>query len=77
MGLNVQLLWAAMQTDPEAARVVFEAGVPLTMIPLEVRICPKQPASEVPNEGNECLVRMVSICKATGLLGFTGGQLSS
>ncbi len=24
------------QTDPEAARIVFEAGVPLTMVPLEV-----------------------------------------
>ena len=25
------------QTDPEAAKVVFEAGAPITMIPLEVR----------------------------------------
>ncbi|KAI7845743.1 hypothetical protein COHA_000659 [Chlorella ohadii] len=25
-----------IQTDPEAARIVFEAGVPLTMVPLEV-----------------------------------------
>ena len=24
------------QTDPEAARLVFESGVPLTMVPLEV-----------------------------------------
>lgn len=24
------------QTDPEAAKVVFEAGVPLVMVPLEV-----------------------------------------
>jgi inosine-uridine nucleoside N-ribohydrolase len=24
------------QTDPEAAKVVFEAGAPLTMVPLEV-----------------------------------------
>ncbi len=26
----------ALQTDPEAAKVVFEAGVPLVMVPLEV-----------------------------------------
>ena len=25
-----------IQTDPEAAKIVFESGVPLTMIPLEV-----------------------------------------
>jgi inosine-uridine nucleoside N-ribohydrolase len=25
-----------IQTDPEAAKIVFEAGVPLTMVPLEV-----------------------------------------
>lgn len=25
-----------IQTDPEAAKVVFEAGAPVTMIPLEV-----------------------------------------
>lgn len=28
-----------VQTDPEAAKVVFEAGVPLVMIPLEVGFC--------------------------------------
>lgn len=27
-----------IQTDPEAAKVVFEAGVPLVMVPLEVRL---------------------------------------
>lgn len=27
---------SALQTDPEAARMVFESGVPLTMVPLEV-----------------------------------------
>jgi hypothetical protein len=27
------------QTDPEAARMVFESGVRLTMVPLEVRVC--------------------------------------
>ena len=25
-----------IQTDPEAARLVFESGVPLAMVPLEV-----------------------------------------
>ncbi len=25
-----------MQSDPEAAKIVFECGVPLTMVPLEV-----------------------------------------
>lgn len=25
-----------VQTDPEAAKIVFESGVPLTMVPLEV-----------------------------------------
>lgn len=28
--------FAALQTDPEAAKVVFESGVPLVMVPLEV-----------------------------------------
>jgi inosine-uridine nucleoside N-ribohydrolase len=29
-----------IMTDPEAARIVFESGVPITMVPLEVRcIC--------------------------------------
>lgn len=26
----------SLQTDPEAARMVFESGIPLTMVPLEV-----------------------------------------
>jgi inosine-uridine nucleoside N-ribohydrolase len=26
-----------IQTDPEAAHIVFESGVPVTMVPLEVR----------------------------------------
>lgn len=46
-----------IQTDPEAAKVVFEAGVPLVMVPLEVthtalatpdvlaRLCPAEGAS--------------------------------
>ena len=29
--------WRASQTDPEAAKAVFESGVPVTMVPLEVR----------------------------------------
>lgn len=33
LGRGMQL---ALQTDPEAAKVVFEAGVPLVMVPLEV-----------------------------------------
>lgn len=28
-----------IQTDPEAAKLVFESGVPLTMVPLEVGGC--------------------------------------
>ena len=33
---TVMQLPCSPQTDPEAARIVFEAGVPLTMVPLEV-----------------------------------------
>lgn len=33
-----------VQTDPEAARMVFESGVRLTMVPLEVRgLCSRWP----------------------------------
>jgi non-specific riboncleoside hydrolase len=29
-----------IQVDPEAAKIVFESGVSLTMVPLEVRVGP-------------------------------------
>jgi inosine-uridine nucleoside N-ribohydrolase len=28
-----------IQTDPEAAKIVFESGLPVTMVPIEVRGC--------------------------------------
>jgi inosine-uridine nucleoside N-ribohydrolase len=45
-----------IQTDPEAAKVVFESGVQLTMVPLEVRarVCGRRcMCSESPSEIND------------------------
>ncbi len=52
-----------IQTDPEAAKVVFEAGAPLVMVPLEVRgarrrplhaACPRQPPATASCPGAAC-----------------------
>lgn len=46
------------QVDPEAARIVFESGVGLAMVPLEVRqalalcaLCARHPARQTCGEG--------------------------